>query len=289
MKSLAKWILFLPLQLAAAYSNVLSLIRRDWAESWDDRTLDRLQRKRMEVEYGNAHLVLMTPNAVCRFRADTFSSKEPETLEWLDEFGGEGALFDVGANVGLYSLYYAATQRGSVYAFEPSTLNLGLLTRNINANGLEDRITVVPLALADANKIAAFSLSELAEGEALSTFGEDFGHDGKPLVAAMQYKTVGMSLDYLIESAILPEIPSLLKIDVDGIEHIILRGANKTLRDPALLSVLIEVNDEFQQLATEVAAELSSAGLLLREKRHSELFSGGDFASSYNQVWVRER
>lgn len=288
LKSLVKWLLFLPMQLAAAYVQVLTLIRSEWANSWDDQFLERVQDKSTEIEHGTARLVLMTPNAVCRFRAETFSNKEPETLEWIDEFGAAGPLFDVGANVGLYSLYYARTQKGNVYAFEPSSLNLGLLTRNINANDLTDRIIVLPLALTDRNKLAKFTLSDLAEGEALSTFGEHFGHDGKPLSAAMQYNTLGMSLDYLISSRILPETPALLKVDVDGIEHIILRGARETLSDPALVSVLIEVNDEFAQLSVEVASALSAAGFTLREKRQSEMFLQGSFASSYNQVWTRE-
>ena len=64
-------------------------------------------------------LTLFTPNWICRFRANTFSTKEPETLEWLDKSESDGVFFDIGANVGLYSLYYAATKKGKVYAFEP--------------------------------------------------------------------------------------------------------------------------------------------------------------------------
>ena len=67
-------------------------------------------------------LKLFTPNWVCRFRANTFSTKEPETLEWLDESESDGVFFDIGANVGLYSLYYGATKKGNVYAFEPHFL-----------------------------------------------------------------------------------------------------------------------------------------------------------------------
>ena len=46
--------------------------------------------------------------------------------------------------------------------------------------------------------------------------------------------------------------PSLIKIDVDGIEHLILRGAKKTLRNETCKSISIEVNENFQIQADEV-------------------------------------
>jgi len=83
-------------------------------------------------------------------RAKSFSTKEPETLEWIENYGGAGAFFDVGVNVGLYSLYslyslyYAKLFSDQVYSFEPSALNLGLLTKNISVNRLQEQIVVVP-------------------------------------------------------------------------------------------------------------------------------------------------
>ena len=74
---------------------------------------------------------------------------------------------------------------------------------------------------------------------------------------------------------------------VDGIEHLILRGAEKVLALPGLQTVLIEVNEDFQVLATEVDDLLRSAGLALVERRHSDMFAGGAFENTYNQIWVR--
>ena len=229
----------------------------------------------------------LTPNAVCRFRARTFSTKEPETLEWIDRFGGDGAFYDIGANVGLYSVYYAKSHSGMVYAFEPSTLNLGVLSRNIDANQLSDQVVIVPSPLTSSNQIAAFSMSEIVEGEAMSTFGESYGHDGKPLATAMSYRTLGYALDFLVDCGELPEFPRILKIDVDGIEHLILRGAQKVLRAETLISVLVEVNSEFRDLSDSVAHELESAGFTLEVSKHSGMFESGEFSTSFNQVWVR--
>ena len=73
--------------------------------------------------------VLHTLNSVSVWRVKSFSTKEPETLELIENYGGAGAFFDVGANVGLNSLYYAKLFSDPVYSFEHSALNLGLLTK----------------------------------------------------------------------------------------------------------------------------------------------------------------
>ena len=82
------------------------------------------------IKHGAAKFYLYTPNGICDYRHNTFSTKEPEMLEWIDEYGG-GVFFDVGASIGIYSLYYTATQQGSVYSFEPSPFNLRQLVKNI--------------------------------------------------------------------------------------------------------------------------------------------------------------
>jgi FkbM family methyltransferase len=236
---------------------------------------------------GEADMTFFTPNAVCRYRTMTFSTKEPETLAWIDEYGGRGPLYDIGANIGLYSIYYAKTHSHTVYAFEPSALNIALLAKNISINGLSDRVVLVSNPLTSKNEIADFHLSMLDEGGAMSTFGQEYGHDGQPLRAQMSYRTVGTSLDFLIESGVIPETPGMLKIDVDGIEHLVLQGARHTLQQPCLRTVLIEVNETFAASANGVSEILGEAGFHLNDQSHSEMFNGGKFSNTYNQIWIR--
>ncbi len=158
-------------------------------------------------------------------------------MRWIDQFGGDGAFYDIGANVGLYSLYYASSKSGRVYAFEPSTLNLRLLSLNVSDNGLASRITIVPSPLTDSNEIATFRLSMLDEGGSMSSFGQVFGHDGSRLQTVLEYDTIGVTLDFMLASGLLREAPSLIKIDVDGIEHLVLRGAEKVLASQSLRSI----------------------------------------------------
>jgi hypothetical protein len=96
------------------------------------------------------------PNRINRFRAKTFVSKEPETLDWIDQLPKCCTLWDVGANVGLYSIYAAKKRECQVVAFEPSVFNLELLARNLFLNSLQERVSLVPLAL--SNNLAANQL-----------------------------------------------------------------------------------------------------------------------------------
>jgi FkbM family methyltransferase len=242
---------------------------------------------RHETQGQSVDLVFHTPNDVCRYRAETFSTKEPETLEWLDTYGGQGAFYDIGANVGLYSIYHAKRFPSPVFSFEPSVLNLAQLAKNITLNEVADRIVIVPIPLTTMNQVAPFRMSSLQEGGALSSFGAEFGHDGQPLVPLMQYDMLGLSLDFMVGSGVLPEPPSIMKIDVDGIEHYVVRGAEKVLSSPSLRSVLIEVDEGFQELALEVTQRLTAAGLVFKEKRHGRIFDTGEFSNTFNQVWVR--
>ena len=44
------------------------------------------------------------PNWITLYRAESFSEKEPETLAWIDNFDRDSVFWDIGANVGLYSI-----------------------------------------------------------------------------------------------------------------------------------------------------------------------------------------
>jgi hypothetical protein len=74
------------------------------------------------VSLDGLRLKILTPNSLCEWRAKTFSTKEPETLEWIDSIQKDSILWDVRANIGLYSIYAAKRQNCSVWAFEPSVL-----------------------------------------------------------------------------------------------------------------------------------------------------------------------
>ena len=225
---------------------------------------------------GKVSFVLHVPNDLTLYRANTFSTKEPETLNWIDNFGGEGPFYDIGANIGIYSLYHAKLYTTPVYAFEPSYFNLVNLAKNINLNNLTDRIIVISNPLFDSNVIANFNMESIEEGAAHSTFSKEHNQEGNPLNTKFKYKTLGVSLDHLLKcNLIMP--PSIIKIDVDGIEHLILNGAKSVLTNLRLKSILVEVHSKFEELEFSVSKVLKENNFVFDKV----------LSSTENQIWNR--
>lgn len=123
-------------------------------------------------------------------------------------------------------------------------------------------------------------------GGALSTFGEEFGWDGKTIKETFSYQLLGLDMENAVNRLEIPK-PDFIKMDVDGLEHFILKGGQGVLS--TVKSILIEVNDDFTEQAQQCELLLTEAGLLLKEKRHSDEIDQSDsgFQNTYNQIWVR--
>jgi hypothetical protein len=72
-----------------------------------DYILNNLRNNFMKIVHNDISLKISAPNALNHYRVKTFSSKEPETLEWIDRFLPESIFWDIDANVGLYSIFAA--------------------------------------------------------------------------------------------------------------------------------------------------------------------------------------
>ena len=226
------------------------------------------------------------PNALCEWRLETYSSKEPETLEWIDGIPSDAVLWDIGANIGLYSVYAAKKSGCSVYSFEPSVFNLELLARNIYLNEISNKICIVPLALSDQMSVSSMRMTSTDWGGALSSFGKEFGWDGKIINQIFEYKMIGVSMEDVVNKLKVP-LPDYIKMDVDGLEHFILKGGFSILSH--IKEIIIEVNDDFVEQAEQCNLLLKNAGLVLKEKKHSDIIAASTvgFQNSYNQIWVR--
>ena len=193
------------------------------------------------LKYAGKRIAFNTPNEMTSWRVKSIFEKEPHTVRWLESMKPGSTLVDVGANVGMYSIFSAVLKGLTVFAFEPESQNYALLNANIAANELSDRVLAFPLALSDSMKLDKLYLSEFSSGGSCHSFAEEVGFDLKPRNSAFSQGAFSVTLDQLVESGAVA-VPDYIKIDVDGIEHKVLEGSRNTLANPKVKSVLVELN-----------------------------------------------
>lgn len=152
----------------------------------------------------------------------------------------DGVLYDIGANVGTYSIY-AGCKGIEVYAFEPEASNYSLLNKNIRLNDLKN-VKAYCLALTNETSLSVLNLSTVESGGSLHAFSEKKDYALNDFTPVFEQGCVGMSLDDV--SAFLPK-PDHIKIDVDGFEHLVVNGGMNTIRNAK--SVLIEINTNVRE------------------------------------------
>ena len=175
------------------------------------------------------------------WRVHTLFTKEPGTIDWLNSFASGSVLVDVGANVGMYSIYAAAVSGAKVYAFEPEAQNYAELCRSIFLNyRYRDNIHAFCAAIGDKPiEVSRLLVRDLAIGYS----GHDFAEPSRDYPAASRFAqgAVGFSLDYLIESGAIPS-PDHVKIDVDGHEHKVIRGMLRLIERGNMRTLLLEAD-----------------------------------------------
>jgi FkbM family methyltransferase len=236
------------------------------------------------IKVNNSNLKFYVTNYLLKYRVDTFFEKEPQTIRWIDSFKKNKIFYDIGSNIGLYSCY-AATKDLKVVSFEPSIFNLEILGKNIKLNNLCNNVIIVPISLNNKNLISKFNLSSIDNGSALSSFGEPISHDGSSLEVKFNYQTIGIKLDDCVNLFQLP-YPDYIKIDVDGIEHLILEGSNNVLKN--VTSILVEINDRFIEQKVRCEQLLKNNNFYLLSRENTDLSGFDEFESSYNQIWVKK-
>lgn len=220
------------------------------------------------------------------WRYDTLLEKEPETIEWIDGFAPGDTLWDIGANVGIYSIY-AGVKGIRTFGFEPHFANYHQFCTTIALNGLQDVVTPLCLAFAEGKSIAEMNLASLDIGTSMSNFGEALDFRGQPFEPAFRQGMVGYDIDSFVTDFGM-EVPTHLKIDVDGIELPIVRGARRTLADARLQSVSIELIESDEAQVTAVTAILEEAGLHFIHKKQNAAFATPQTRDVLNYLFHRD-
>jgi FkbM family methyltransferase len=163
---------------------------------------------------------------IVRWRADTFWDKEPETILWIQNFSElylpQSLFIDVGANIGVYSLCAASLYPElKILAVEPVLANYQNLESNIACNKFR-HISAFHLALAAKSGKATLAISD-----------SRVGSSGAQIKNVGNLYTEGDIIECWTGDQLAEKFSDhesiCLKIDVDGIEELILHGFSATL------------------------------------------------------------
>lgn len=168
-------------------------------------------------------------------------------------------VFDIGANGGLYTLLASKIvgSTGHVYAFEPGERELALLKNNLEKNKVSN-VTVINQAVSDRKSTANFVVSQ--DG-AMNSLAKNT-HMYQNVINTTTVETT--SLDIFINEFNIPKV-DLIKIDVEGAEHLVLAGMKNLLSASEGIKVLFECSDStasgFKYSAKDFLEALSGDGL----------------------------
>lgn len=212
----------------------------------------------------NDNCVFFIKDPIDEYRIVKFGDEEYFLSLVLDNLKRDDIFFDIGSNIGLYSIY-AAKKCANVVAFEPDHEIRSRLLENIEINNLNNL------------KVVDWAVSNIKETRLLYSDGTA-GYSPSLCEIKGRFKgskkAVCNSIDNGISEGILP-IPSAIKIDIEGAEYLALCGMNKLLlsKKPPRI-IFIEIHplflQEFKSSSDEVIHFLESCGYTCKYENHRD-------------------
>lgn len=267
-----------------ALNRIISLFGNSLASKIKSRLAEELIPI-IDIKTSKGNLSFYCPGYLPLYRAETLLTKEPETIEWINGFEDNSVFWDIGANIGVYSLYAALNETTQVFAFEPAGINYHILNENIKLNQIDNRISAICIAFNEQVRIDNLYMSDTRVGAAHSSFGKAIDQFGEPLNFQFKQAMIGFSIDDFLSLFDLP-FPNYIKIDVDGIEDKILAGAVKTLNNKYLKSLLVELDGRRTNHYKKTVHFIESCGLRLT-KKHLIAYTKNGKLEMYNNIFWR--
>ncbi len=226
----------------------------------DPRVIDAVKKydagmPMIAVPYRGKKLRYALPGKTPLWRVQTLFTKEPCTIEWLEAIEPGEVLLDVGANVGMYTVFAAVISGARVFAFEPESQNYALLCRNLVANNLSESVIAFCCALSDEAKFSTIHLSQFTIGGSCHSFDASVDFKLEQRNSPFVQGCFSAKIDQLVADGVMP-VPNHIKLDVDGFEHKVIGGGAATLRHPDVRSLIIEINPhlaEHRQIIDDLA------------------------------------
>lgn len=153
-----------------------------------------------------------------------------EDMLFLLHFLRDDDLFaDIGANIGIYSILSAGAAKANTIAFEPIPSTYKSLCRNIHLNALENRITPLNMALGSSKGKLSFTAGEGAQNHVIGK------HD------TVSSKDIDVNVE-ILDEVLKDQVPTAIKIDVEGFETEVFNGGKNTLENKELQVIIMELN-----------------------------------------------
>jgi FkbM family methyltransferase len=253
------------------------LIQPDWAA--DSLTIE-VRGISMKHYVGNARL---------RLWAENMERIEPEILDWIDSFEPHTVLYDLGASIGLFSIYAAMKAGAQVVSFETEAQNFAVMELNhyLNREHLPHPLIALNLALSNTTGMGKIYCRFYGAGEHVKILDHSETRDTKEGFEPAHIQSVmKQPLDRVVSDFGLPA-PSHIKIDVDGSELEVLFGASQTLANRSVKSVFIELYEPDSKTAKE-AKMLEGLSFQLVRKVPVVRLSGGVYPGLFNCIFKRD-
>jgi FkbM family methyltransferase len=215
---------------------------------------------------------------MCRFLS---SSYEPDVWNWLKQRTVPGSIIlDVGAQFGLYSMLAARHigANGRIFAFEPSPDTVAVLGRHLKNNRMSDRVEIVQAAVGPEEGEVTFYMAGTHPSNTLAPTTVD-------PVKLTPVKVKAITVDGFCRQRQLK--PTILKIDVEGWELQVLRGATEVVQDPGL-TICVEMHPYAWESAGYTAADFT----IFVEANGFEIVPLTGQASpltEYGEVWLKRK
>ncbi|MCA1777706.1 MAG: FkbM family methyltransferase [Loktanella sp.] len=146
----------------------------------------------------------------------------------LDTLTPDDLFVDIGANIGSYTVLGSKVCCARTIAVEPDPETANAPRRNIDVNGIKDRVSVIEAAL----------------GATAGTVSFTVGRDTINRVAQPEDELVRAVAVRTLDEVLGGEVPKVIKIDVEGFEAEVFRGGQATLADKRLEAIITEARDD---------------------------------------------
>lgn len=202
-----------------------------------------------------------------------WNDEEPEMLLFAEFAKSSRAIYDIGANTGIYSLISSvANQNAKIYAFEPYSINLSRLSKNLQTNNIR-QVSTFPYAISSSTEKIKLTVPAddriCTVNSVNSTFTRSFFSEE---VTYTETEVEGITLDEFYKKH--PTNVDLVKIDVESYEMEVFKGAMyflKTERPVIFCEIFFDEERKifFEKLLKELGYEkyvIHETGLKRLEK-----------------------